>query len=564
MANEAAIRDELAKRLELIEPGLTLVRTNFPVPNAQGTRGFLDILARDATGMLVVIEIKRSDSTAREAIHEVLKYVELLRRERGMASDKLRAIIVSTTWRELLVPFSVAARVSPVPLSGLHIEVDLSADPLIGSVDAIVPLDAEPDRSLSGVAVQVQEKSLEAAEAKWVEVMAILRAGGVDDAVGLILEHPTASPVLHVGLGRVVPGDERAIELVGAPTKPLAEGLVVDDGADHDDDYGTDDDDDDISVSDDFGLDIDTTAEQRAASAVVNAEANARLVTTHKFARMIRGNSWTVTSVTRAGSFSLQADLTDDEQLIDELAGDCGLGQVMYTGAARPVHEGAWRAFRRAVRNVLLGNPQWTLVMEAWLCEAEAERPEWDMHLHLYNPCDLLGAFVFADVGELSEMTPQIAGGTKSSRLDATDEDARLIQGVLMWDGQPCDVDLAFRAVFEDDSHWWIARASGGLWEMDIDLLEEMGLHYALVEFKPDDSPPYLLTIEGGTLVRTEADSSCSWPGCEPFPAFLQEHAEALYALADRLRSATSGPDAFGNIVAMYGPDGPMVPPDSM
>lgn len=52
--------------------------------------GFVDILASDATGMLVVIEVKRSDSTAREAIHEVLKYVELLQRERGMTSAKLR------------------------------------------------------------------------------------------------------------------------------------------------------------------------------------------------------------------------------------------------------------------------------------------------------------------------------------------------------------------------------------------------------------------------------------------------------------------------------------------
>lgn len=560
VANEAAIRDELAQRLELIEPGLTLVETNFPLRNAHGTRGFIDVLARDATAMLVVIEIKRSDSTAREAIHEVLKYVELLRRERGVASDKLRAIIVSTTWRELLVPFSVASRVSPVPLSGFQLGVDLNADPLIGSVDAVVPLDAEPDRSLSGVAVQIQVASLGAAEGKWLEVMPTLRAGGVDDALALILEHPTASPVLHVGLGRVIPGDERAVVLVGAPIKPLAQGLVIED----DDDDDEDDDDDDISVSDDFGLDIDTTAEQRVASAVVNAEANARLVTTHKFARMIRGNSWTVTKVMRAGTYSLQADLTDDEHLIDELAGDCGLGQVMYTGAARPVHEGAWRAFRRAVRNVLFGNPQWTLLMDAWLGEAEAERPDWDVHLHLYNPCDVLAAFVFSDVGDLSEMTPQISGGTNSPKLHAADDDVRLVEGVLMWDGQPRDVERAFRAVFEDDGHWWMARVAGALWEMDIDLLRELGLHYELVEFRPGDFPPDLLTVEGATLVRTGADSSGSWPGCEPFPAFLEVHAKALYALANRLRSATSGPDAFGNVLAIYGPDGPILPPDLM
>ena len=102
---EPLIRDAIAERPELIELGLVTVRANYHLQNSEGTRGFVDVLARDRQGLFVAIEVKRSDNTAREALHEVLKYRELLRRELGLRVDQVRAIIASTTWRELLVPF---------------------------------------------------------------------------------------------------------------------------------------------------------------------------------------------------------------------------------------------------------------------------------------------------------------------------------------------------------------------------------------------------------------------------------------------------------------------------
>lgn len=76
---EADIRDHLAVQLDLIEPGLTLLDTEFYLPNAQGALGFLDIFTRDTEGKLVIIGIKRTDKAAREAIQELYKYVPLLR-----------------------------------------------------------------------------------------------------------------------------------------------------------------------------------------------------------------------------------------------------------------------------------------------------------------------------------------------------------------------------------------------------------------------------------------------------------------------------------------------------
>jgi RecB family endonuclease NucS len=83
--DESLIRDAIAARPTLIEAGPSLVESNYHLPNSEGTRGYVDVLARDQHGAFVVIEVKRSDSTAREAIHEVLKYCELLRASRGLA-----------------------------------------------------------------------------------------------------------------------------------------------------------------------------------------------------------------------------------------------------------------------------------------------------------------------------------------------------------------------------------------------------------------------------------------------------------------------------------------------
>src|ERR1022692_2544483 len=64
---EDHIRDKLAAELALIEDHLSLIRTNYPLPNSEGASGRIDILARDRHGVLVVVELKRSNKTAREA-----------------------------------------------------------------------------------------------------------------------------------------------------------------------------------------------------------------------------------------------------------------------------------------------------------------------------------------------------------------------------------------------------------------------------------------------------------------------------------------------------------------
>ncbi|MEV6537097.1 endonuclease NucS domain-containing protein [Streptomyces sp. NPDC051639] len=54
---ENVLRNALVQNLELIELGLRPVQfEEYPLPNAHGTRGSIDILARDRHQMWVVIE----------------------------------------------------------------------------------------------------------------------------------------------------------------------------------------------------------------------------------------------------------------------------------------------------------------------------------------------------------------------------------------------------------------------------------------------------------------------------------------------------------------------------
>lgn len=118
---ESQLRDMLAKKLTVIEPGLRLLNAEQWLRNSHGGAGSVDLFAQDRHGLYVVIEIKRSRSTAREAIGEVTKYTRLLTQEYGIPRRKIRVAVVTMTtdeWHELLVPFSDFAQTQGYDVRG--------------------------------------------------------------------------------------------------------------------------------------------------------------------------------------------------------------------------------------------------------------------------------------------------------------------------------------------------------------------------------------------------------------------------------------------------------------
>lgn len=144
---EAELRDLLASQITVLEKGLVVLKTEQYVPNTIGTRSFIDILAKDRRGRWVLIELKRSNVSSREAIHEVYKYVEAVKGHLGARDDEIRAIVVSSEWKELLVPFSRFAYDTSISVLGIEIAVSdcgkfITAKP-------VQPLEGTSGRTLS-------------------------------------------------------------------------------------------------------------------------------------------------------------------------------------------------------------------------------------------------------------------------------------------------------------------------------------------------------------------------------------------------------------------------------
>ena len=118
---EDKIRDYLADNLEIIEKGLIFVKKEYKLPNSIGAGGRIDLVARDVYGHVVVIEIKRSDQAARQALNEIHKYTALFKVSQGLDERSLRLIVVSTDWHELRLPLSEFAETSQYPVEGVLI-----------------------------------------------------------------------------------------------------------------------------------------------------------------------------------------------------------------------------------------------------------------------------------------------------------------------------------------------------------------------------------------------------------------------------------------------------------
>lgn len=127
---ESRIRDHLVATLDVLEKGLEYVEKEKYLPNDVGTRGFVDILAKDKDGRWVLIELKRSEAASREALHEVLKYIEAFKKDRSVREHEIRVMVVSTEWRELIVPFSSFVARTSCNVEGIQLVVDGSHKPV--------------------------------------------------------------------------------------------------------------------------------------------------------------------------------------------------------------------------------------------------------------------------------------------------------------------------------------------------------------------------------------------------------------------------------------------------
>ncbi|MDG9967785.1 endonuclease NucS [Achromobacter mucicolens] len=121
LENEFKLRDHLVNHIEDLEKGLRILKKEYELLNVRGgAGGRTDILAADELDHIVVIEVKRSDKTARETIHELSKYISLLIERDRVPRELIRCVVVSTVWHELELPLAYFRATAQVDVIGME------------------------------------------------------------------------------------------------------------------------------------------------------------------------------------------------------------------------------------------------------------------------------------------------------------------------------------------------------------------------------------------------------------------------------------------------------------
>ncbi|MHC0433036.1 endonuclease NucS domain-containing protein [Streptomyces sp. O3] len=456
---ENVLRNALVQNLELIEPGLRPVQfEEYPLPNAHGTRGSIDILARDRHQMWVVIELKRSRSSARQALHEVNKYTELLCREKNLAPDRIRAVIVAMPddWEELLIAVSHAARDWSHDLRGYQLLLDSNGAPIGTERVELLPRAFEP--RVTPIHNLFFFTTEEQREQGWRVISKVADELGALDLLAADLDrvaekHYIPAPFgLYLAVGRVN-AELAAADLLGGydGPEPFAD---------------------------------EHQAEYLALCEICNRLARSKLRGMNMesarpgLLKNLRDDpNWAIQGFRGTGAYDDTAAF-EQQDLFRFLTGDeRGDSQILYTGTASPQVASRWRAFRQETRQSLAGNHEWEALVDGWLDEVGPKVGEGDVGLHIYNPCDLLQAIIHGWPNRMENLLPMILGeavprqGLRHS-----------VRGALCWNGRGMSLPDAVRLVYRDPLFLVSNMYAGTVWERDRELLDLLGLHYVLLE----------------------------------------------------------------------------------
>ncbi|WP_421567340.1 endonuclease NucS domain-containing protein [Stenotrophomonas sp. PD6] len=483
---EAELRDYIAENIAVIAPGLTLLKTEQYIPAGLGTRGFIDLYAKDADGHHVLIELKRSDASAREAIHEIHKYAEGVKAHFGARDDEIRIFIVSTEWRELLVPYSRFVADTSLDVTGLLLEVGDGARTLTTSPVEALPIShgrfIAPWHEVGFYATRESfERGLDSIH-EW------CARKGISDYVVVEMLTPEGYSSTHQAqvhaaiqqaMGSHTLGPDRAVAM---PTyeyiayfamQALSEAHYV-------------------RLIESEGEDPVEAEELLEEIRDADAEEKLRVLHEHaiaagspperdyfeigyaaKFARLIEQDGCTVRSLHRGGRFLRNAALAD-ASILSEIRGESGAtGQALKRkiDLANKAHVAALRS---DLASCLEGNPSWRSHVLHALDEVLHDYPRASLDVSVSNPSTGLLTMYYPLINESGYLyVPTYTLGVRNP------ESVRAYYGALQADGTALTYRQLIDKYYDGDlCNLLFTLTWGGREERDADIVEDMGAAY--------------------------------------------------------------------------------------
>jgi hypothetical protein len=506
---EDKIRDYLADHLELLETGLVLVDKEHELHTSLGAGGRIDILARDIYGHVVVIEIKRSDQSARQALNEIHKYVALFRISQGLDESGVRLMVVSTDWHELRLPLSEFAETTAYPVEAISIAA--SPDGAITGVSRITLLQKTPALKISRVQCIYLYETATRRDNHLVNLIDAVKETGIQDFAIFRCDHSGDDPRIMFPYGHYLCFSPPTLTLSKQELKMLKTRNHWDNGLDEPDENF-------VSwmrtgLSDSFEIGYPEK--------LTNLRAD-----------------WSVSVSTRSGRLDRRHSVLADEEII-RLAQAVGGGSSIYVGkTSSPRFKTAWKQLRADIKTALIGNSRWQQVVPRYLKEIETRMPTATVSAFLYNPTNLFLSLYFIASNEDYSKCPYL-------EIVVEDKDSgtvKVLIGFLAWDGHQIHAapDDLINQIFGDDFSWIAAVAMHGTCEEEDDALASHHLTAVTTEWRfegnREDGPTEIL-IEKGRIARRPFGER----NYRPMPDFMQAHSDYLAALKRYVQDRIAG-----------------------
>lgn len=478
---EAELRDLICSDISILGSGLVLISKEKYIPNELGTRSFIDIYAKDQDGHHVLIEIKRSNEASREAINEIIKYVEGIKRHFGARDNEIKVIIASTEWKELLVPYSRFLSESTISINALKISVDKKTI----TTTPIQPLNFEKGRFIApwydihwyknSVNLNRGLKSLKKK----------LLKKKIHDYVITILKSkvPITSPSkerrIRVLKSIFSSGNEVEatyfnyilITAIQVKTHQEYKEIIIKSGKTEDeieevfsicddDDY---DDEDKLCILHEYAME-DTEIEHDDFEIGYPA----------KLQKYLNDDRLVIHEVIREGVFKRNL-LLEDSIIISELCGDKGNAKQGLKTSALLNNTAHMSVLRDDVTRVLQTNVVWLNQILRILKEVEHEFHDASIEVNVFYPSTGVFCIYYMLKNESTDSLPNYY----ISVSDSYGHKIRNYFGCLQQNGMKNSFNKILSSYYDNNIHQLIHTITwGGRDERDIDILEDMGLTY--------------------------------------------------------------------------------------
>lgn len=501
---ESAIRDYLARHLDLIEPGLTLVAREHYLRNSVGASGFLDIFARAANGQLLIIEIKRTNAAAREAVQELFKYAALLRRNYLVRDVDYRLIVLSVEWHELLTPYSELARRVPYELSAGTIVLDHEGLPT--RIDPVMPLPTAAQRRFS----------------KRHFLWRFADEAGANAAVPLIADHMHRVGLVDFVLIRTRSNDARIVqngfiyfaqqELSLAEYRERIRALL--------DDKEYEDFENNLSDLSEEEDQLGESADQVWLPGYdelfnqINSD-HSEISHPEKAAYWFAEDAQSSVCIERFGRFRDEG--ISDETIVAELIGRDGTSDYHLDLTARTDSPPQIEALTKATENVFFFNNDWRGASRDLIDYAQRTGPA-TIRLTAFSNEDILRSIAGVAFG--------YPGFVPTFRfvIDRPGKQREQFIGLPEWDGTAPDFARVLSSQFGDDPFaYFIAHHFGENRSSNIDIMKELGLRYAV--FREGDSGPERVRIQGSSVIVSPHPIRGS------LPSLIEENVEEIHKI---------------------------------